>query len=1477
MAYEDHPEMDNQSSHGGGEDIFLFPLSFAQERLWFLYQLDPQGDAYNLPAALRLQGALDWDIFCRSLQELVQRHESLRTTFALEGDQPVQVVSPVGDVQPVVVNLSLLPSDTRDSEVSGYARAEAKRPFDLQQGPLLRVILLELARDEFVLLLTMHHIITDLWSMGILVQELMSFYTSLKNDLPVRLAELPIQYSDFAIWQRQKLQGKVLEEQLHYWREQFSPLPAELLLPLDHPRPPLQSYHGNDYLFKVPQPLTQALHQISEREGVTLFMTLLAAFNVQLYRYTGQTDLVVGSPIANRNRSEIEGLIGFFVNTLALRTRLSGEWTFLKVLEQVSATAFDAYEHQDLPFEVLVEKLQPERDWSRTPLFQVLFALQNVPLGQLELPELTFTPLELDYGTALCDLSLFLEERTDGLVGRLEYNTDLFERSTITRFADHFLNLLQTIVVTPECRLYDLPLLSEKERHQLLSFWNDTETSYPQDTCLHHLVEEQARKTPDAIAVVFEDHQLSYETLNRRADQLGNYLRSLGVGPESIVGICIERSIDMLVGLLGTLKAGGAYLPLDPQYPVERLRFMLHDAQASVVVTQSTLIDLLEDYTGQIVNLDRDWHSIASVTDISRSEGVNADNLAYVIYTSGSTGVPKGVMVKHRNVLNFIAGMDRSLIADPPGTWLAVTSMSFDISVLELFWTLARGFCVVLQGELSVASPSSVADEDIGKDKTLDFSLFYFASEDDKHASENDRYRLLLEGAQFADQHDFSAIWTPERHFHAFGGIYPNPAVIGAALAVLTKHVQIRAGSVVLPLQNPLRVAEEWAVVDNLSRGRVGVSFASGWHANDFVLMPENYADRRAIMERDIDSVRKLWRGEAITCKDGAGSEVTVKTRPSPTQRELPVWLTAAGSPQTFQTAGKKGLRLLTHLLGQSLEELAEKIALYRSAWREHGHPEEGYVTLMIHTFVGEDIEPVRQVVYKPFCDYLRSSVDLLDKLAQSLGYSFGINDFSEDDREALVKHAFERYFETSGLFGTPRSCQHMLQRFKEIGIDEVACLIDFGVETDTILSHLPYLDKLRVLSMQESEQREQEEYTIAAQIKRYAVSHMQCTPSLGRILLSNLDSSRALQGLYQLLLGGEACPVPLAKDLQKLISGSLLNMYGPTETTIWSTTHLLQQEERGTSVLIGRPIANTQIYILDQDFQPVPSGIPGELYIGGHGVTRGYLRRPEVTAERFLPDPFSTQMGACMYKTGDRARFLHTGEIEYLGRTDFQVKLRGFRIELGEIEAVLNSHPSVREAVALVRNSATQENDLASQYQQLIAYITSDPENTVPTEELLRFMEQRLPMYMVPDTIVVLDRLPLTSNGKIDRQALLAHEHARLTEEVAFIAPRHSVEAAVASVWSEVLGIPSVGIQQNFFALGGHSLLATVVIARLRAVFQVDIPLRRLLEEPTVATLAQEIMRLWKSDIETVEEIARMYLQFQQLSDEEAQVQLSS
>ncbi|MBA3712218.1 MAG: amino acid adenylation domain-containing protein [Pyrinomonadaceae bacterium] len=1048
------------------KEVFVFPASFAQQRVWFLDQLAPDISLFNLSLAVRINGALNMEALRQAIDTIVARHESLRTTFANTDGSPIQVITPTLRVSLPVIEICQLPEAEREAEAHRLAIDEAQRPFDLTQGPLVRANLLRLDEREHVLLLTMHHIVSDDWSMGVFFRELATLYDAFSAGRPSPLEELPIQYADYAVWQQEWLRGEVLEQQLSYWKQHLAGAPAVLELPTDHPRPPVQTFRGTWQSAMLSGNLSEAVKRLSQHEGVTLFMTLLAAFQTLLLRYTNQEDIVVGSPIAGRTRAETEELIGFFINTLVLRTDLSGNPTFRELLRRVREVALGSYAHQDVPFDKLVEELQPERSLSHTPLSQVSFALQNAPRQALELAGLTLSRMDIDIGTAKFDLFLSVVEEAEGLRAIVEYNTDLFDASTITRMLEHFGVLLEGIIADPDQRLSELPLLTAAERHQLLFEWNDTAAEYPREKTLHELFEAQVERIPDAVALVYEDEQLTYRELNRRANQLAHYLQARGVGPEVLVGIMLERSVEMVVGVLGILKAGGAYVPLDAAYPPERLSFMLEDAAVTVLLTEQRMAESLSTSKTQRVCLDTERQQVAEQSAENLASGARAENLAYVIYTSGSTGKPKGVMITHRGLVNYLCWCTKEYrVAEGSGT-LVHSPLGFDLTVTSLFAPLLVGQRLVL----------------VREDQGID--------------------------------------------------------ALGAALR--------RAG--------------------------------------DFSL---------------------------------------IKLTPS------------------------------------HLEVLAEQLS---------------------------------------------------------------------------------------------------------------------------------------------------------------------ATEVSGR--------ARAL------IIGGEALVGESISFWQKHAPQTrIINEYGPTETVVGCCVYEAASETNITgAVPIGRPIANTQLYVLDSHLNPLPVGVSGELYIGGEGVARGYLNRPELTAEHFVKHPFSTEAGARLYKTGDLARYLPDGNLEFLGRIDDQVKMRGFRIELGEIEATLNQSAAVRDAVVIVRGDVPGD-------KRLVAYVVAAQNEAELTDSELRsFLKEKLPEYMVPSAYVVLDEIPLTPNGKVDRRGLPAPDEARPALEGMYVAPRTAVEAAVTEIWAEVLKVEQVGIHDNFFELGGHSLLATLVISRVRKSLQVELPLRSLFESPTAAALSERI-----------------------------------
>jgi natural product biosynthesis luciferase-like monooxygenase protein len=1217
-----------------------------------------------------------------------------------------------------------------------------------------------------------------------------------------------------------------IEKQKAYWLRQLSEPPPTLKLPWDKERPPVSSFIRETVSARIAAEVWGRVKRLVEQTGTTPLAALLAVLKALLFRYTGQTDLVLGTLISKTSapaRSEL----------VALRTRLAGDRPLQDVLRQVDAALSEARDHLDLPIRAVTELLGRNSGDSEESLFNVALIFQQPANGPTRSPTVESTCAE---HLMNCALVVRAGEDNNGLTLSCEYDAELLESSTVERLIGHLGNLLAAMASEPGTTLDRLTLLGEAELRRVLVDWNATETEFLKRACVHQLIEAQARRAAEVVAVICRNQQLTYAELNARANQVASHLSKLGVGPDTVVGLCVDRSLQMLVGLLGILKSGGAYLPLDPAYPSERLAFMIEDARLKVLLTQQHLERILPPGGATRVRLDADWDLISSESAENVDRGVAAENLAYVIYTSGSTGKPKGVMIEHRNVLNFFAGMDARIPYGPASTWLAVTSPSFDISVLELFWTLARGIRVVLfAGDEPRRSslPSGPAR------RKMDFSLFYFSSE--QREGPGGAYRLLTEGARFADEHGFAAVWTPERHFHAFGGLFPNPSVTSAALAMITRRVQLRSGSVVAPLHSPIRIAEEWSVVDNLSHGRVAISFASGWMPEDFTVSPANYGDRKEIMFRHLDLVRRLWRGEQVSLPGALGKEVRIKILPRPVQKELPLWLTAAGNPETFQMAGTLGTNLLTHLLGQSLEEVNKKVALYRQAWKEAGHTGRGHVTLMLHTFVGETQAAVRGTVRGPLIDYLRQSADLIK------GYAWAFSAFKhrsdsrdtvdfttlpKEEMDAILEHAFNRYFETSGLFGTPESCAEFIEKLRANDIDEVACLIDFGISPEVVLDNLKHLDALRQATSNPSS-GEPADYSLPALIQRHDVTHLQCTPSMAGLLLLDERAQDAVGRLQTLLIGGEAFPTALARQLRKLVKGDIFNMYGPTETTVWSTTYQVPADP--ARVPVGRPIANTEIYVLDHNLLPVPVGIAGELMIGGAGVARGYLGRPELTGERFIRNPFRGNGAARLYRTGDLARYLPDGNLELLGRLDHQVKIRGHRVELGEIEALLNEHPAVRESVVIAKEAATGE-------KKLVAYLVARDGQRPTRHQVRQYLQDKLPEYMVPAEVVFMNTFPQTPNQKVDRKALPAPEAGAHEAGAGFDPPATAMEEAVAGLWGELLSLQRIGRSDNFFELGGHSLLAMQLVSRVREHFGVDLSLKSLFERPTVAGLAEAI-----------------------------------
>lgn len=1410
-----------------------YPLSAGQKALWYLQQLEPENPAYTVARAMRVRGPLNVEALRDTFAFLIDRHPSLRTVVLSGAGEPLQeVMSGPGHIFDVVAA-----GEWDESEFQAQLAASARQPFDLYAGFLMRLQVYVRSGTEAVLLFVAHHIALDLWSLAQLVEELRAAYGAIKAGQSPELPPLVNRYANFVDWQSHMLlsQGRELSA---YWLSRLEARPPVLALPVSGEQSSGQL--SATCYFEIESGLATRLAAFKDAHRITLHALLLAAFEVLLHRYTGQPDFLVGVLSSGRNQACTENVVGYFVNPVVVRPDFSSNPVFADYVQQSYRELLAALDHGDLPYSVLVEQLHANRNESRSPLIQAMCIFQPSKIGKIEgitpfimgqaggvfsVDDLLFESTELSEEGAQFDLTLVACHGEDNITAALKYAPARFDAEFIARLARHYRALLNSIAGNPQATVRELSILTEAEEHEITRAWNSTESAVRAGVCIHQLIQEQVDRTPDSDALVFEGASLTYRDLDARANALAHYLKQSGVTAEARVAVHLERSLEMVVSMLAILKTGAAYVPLDPSHPPERIQTILNAAGPSLVVTTGHLEARVTLPGGvRTICLDKDAELIAGCSTNRVESAIGPESLAYVMYTSGSTGVPKGVMIEHRNVVNFFRGMDEKVGCGPEDTLLAVTSIAFDISILELLWPLTRGSRVVIIHDQALHS--GTARRQVRRQgKKIQFSLFYFASADSEGAQSH--YEMLIEGAKLADQLGLTAVWTPERHFHAFGGMYPNPSLTNAALAMITGRIHLRAGSVVLPLHHPIRVAEEWALVDQLSRGRVGIAFASGWHADDFVFAPHDYAARKEIMYRGIEAVQRLWRGDSVKVAGGAGNEIEVRIHPRPVQPELPVWITSSGSVETFESAARIRANVLTHLLGQDILEVGKKIGVYRQGLADQGQdPASGIVTLMLHTYIDRDLNQVRSKALQPFKKYLRSSVGLISSLIKSLNLDLDLNNIEEDDLNDLLTFAAERYMGTSGLFGTPETCSHMVESVRDLGTNEIACLVDFGIDFAPTMNSIRHIEELQ---HQFNSVSDLADSSLQAQAAYYGATMLQCTPSLMRMLFYGQGGEKLLRKLRTLMLGGEAVPASLVQEVSKTYHGPLLNMYGPTETTIWSGVRRLNAED--AKVFIGSPIANTQIYILNSEMEPCPVGITGELYIGGSGLARGYFGDPGLTAQRFLPDPFSKVPGARIYRTGDLGRFQNEGRIDLAGRVDDQVKVHGHRIELGDIEAALNKAPGVGTGVAIKAESGGEE--------ELVAYLV--PANgEVDITAVRNFLRTHLPPYMVPGKMLVINHLPLTPNRKIDRKSLLqmkVQQKPVAAQPVPL--PTGGLQASILTIWKDVLKSASISIDDNFFDIGGHSLLLVQVHERLQRTLQRTFPLITLLQYPTIRSLS--------------------------------------
>lgn len=1261
------------------------PLSFSQQGLWLLDKINNGSSHYNLTSTFKLTGKINYEALNKTFNTILQRHESLRSYFFVdESGEPVQNVQTVNEYHVAVEDVNALSQNTQQYIIE-VVEEETFKIFDLSKDVLLSIRLLMISSEEHILVVTMHHIASDGWSMGVLIKEFNILYNSYRKDEPNPLDDLNIQYSDYAHWQRQWFKGEVLEEQTNYWKKQLADLPVLHGLPLDKVRPLTQSFNGDTYHSVLDKNTLKGLQELCQSEVATLFMGIHAAFSTLLSRYSNETDIVVGSPIANREKAEIAGLVGFFMNLLVLRSDLSQKPSFRELIRQSKTMLESAYEYQQMPFEKLVQELDGKRNLSHNPLFQILLTLQNTDQDALALADLVMEPVNYKVAnSAKYDLSLNVTETANGLTLAWEYNSDLFEAQTISSMADHFNTLLASLLSNPDENVFKANLIGQNETTEIYKHLKGEVLDFTKNENAISLFEHQIKNTPDRTAVTCNAISYTYEEVGDKVDAIATLLANQGVKQGDKVGICLVRSVEMVATIFACFKLGACYIPLDPVYSSERINQIIEDAEPKSIVTLKPLKELFLNKLTKESFVFVDNLQVQTATQLIGVDYSDNDS-AYIIFTSGTTGKPKGIEVSQGNLNNLLYSLDVSYGSKDTQKWLAQTSINFDISVLELIWTISRGHSIVLQQ----SNPFKLlAHERLVPAKKLDFSVMFFGADN----KQEHKYDLLLDTAKYIDKNDFTAIWTPERHFGEFGGAFPSPSVLSAALAVLTKNISIRSGSVVLPLQDPIRVAEEWSIVDNLSNGRVALSIASGWHPNDFVFANSDYHNRHQEVKDRIKELKSLWRGDAIVRKNGVDKDFTIKIRPLPIQAELPIWVTAAGNPDTFRYAGEIGANVLTHVLGQSVEQLEENIKIYHQALQENGFSiADKKVTLMIHTYIDETEQTALTTSEKPFKAYLESSIKLMEPLAKELGLDL------DTQTSEVIDIAYTKFSKNNTLIGSPESCQNMLFNIQRIGVTEVACLVDFGVENEKVLAGLEKIVEAKTLYHAQVELAKivdaESQRTELDLIDAHQLTHVQMTPSQSKLTIdlyqqSKQSKARDLSSVGHWLIGGEPLNKDLMENLSTLTDCKLYNMYGPTETTVWSAWRAITKDD----FKIGAPIHNTNLLLLNEYEQQVPVGVVGELYIGGLGVAKGYYNNSELTNKSFKEVANAYFGNSRFYKTGDLMRMKANGTFEYIGRKDNQVKVNGYRVEPGEIESVLSKLSGVKDAkvIAITENNAT-------------------------------------------------------------------------------------------------------------------------------------------------------------------------------------------